>query len=129
MRVLVVEDIEINRIVLQMVLEQLECIVKSADNGVIGVEKFEQESFDLILMDLHMPECDGFEATRKIREIEALKNLPQLPIYAVSANTSEQARTRCSEVGMTGFLAKPVTFASVREILLSACSARSEVLS
>jgi CheY-like chemotaxis protein len=117
MRVLVVEDIEINRVVIQMILEQLECEVEWAEDGFLGVQKFDSGQFDLVFMDLQMPNCDGFEATRLIRKIEALENRPILPIYALSANTSEADQAMSFDSGMNGFLAKPVTVSIIRQVL------------
>ena len=117
MRALVVEDIEINRMVMQMILEQLACTVECASNGKEGVCRFESEEFDIIFMDLQMPVCDGFEATRIIRMRERLENRARLPIYAVSANTSEKDRTMSIESGMDGFIPKPVTVQVLRELL------------
>ena len=117
MRALVVEDIEVNRMVMQLILEQLECVVVCAEDGREGVCAFESESFDVVFMDLQMPVCDGFEATRIIRAKERLENRPRSPIYAVSANTSEKDRTMSKEAGMDGFIAKPVTVQILREAL------------
>jgi CheY-like chemotaxis protein len=126
MRALVVEDIEINRIVMEMILQQLHCEVHSAANGLVGVSKFKNEEFDVIFMDLQMPECDGFEATRRIRQIEAKEARRALPIFAVSANISEKDRENSIEAGMNGFLAKPVTVLVVREVIESLASFAAE---
>ena len=118
MRVLVIEDIEINRLVIQMILEQLGCEVDWAEDGLLGFAKYDSRSFDLIFMDLQMPNCDGFEATRLIRKKEALENRTMVPIYALSANTSEADQQMSFESGMNGFLAKPVTISIIRQVLV-----------
>ena len=117
MRALVVEDIEINRVVMQMILEQLGCDVSTAVDGQEGLGAIDVGQFDIVFMDLQMPVCDGFEATRQIRNIEIVEGRHRLPIFAVSANTSEKDRIMSSEVGMDGFIAKPVTIQILRDIL------------
>ncbi len=117
MRALVVEDIEINRVVMQMILEQLGCDVSTAVDGQEGLGAIDVGQFDIVFMDLQMPVCDGFEATRQIRKIEIVEGRHRLPIFAVSANTSEKDRIMSSEVGMDGFIAKPVTIQILRDIL------------
>lgn len=122
MKVLVVEDIEINRLVIQMILEQLGCEVDWAEDGLLGYQKYDSCSFDLVFMDLQMPNCDGFEATRLIRKKEALENRKMLPIYALSANTSEADQSMSFQSGMNGFLAKPVTVSIIRQVLADVAS-------
>ncbi|SKA57712.1 response regulator [Enterovibrio nigricans] len=71
-----------------------------------AIEAIKQRKFALVLMDLQMPEMDGFEACKEIRELDEQSNA--LPILAMTANVSQQDRDRCKRVGMDDFIAKPV---------------------
>lgn len=107
-RVLVVEDNPVNQKLALRVLEKFGCNVELAANGLEGVRLWEQSGFDLVLMDCHMPEVDGYEATAQIRRREAQLGLHRTPIVAMTANAMEGDRTRCLEAGMDDFLSKPV---------------------
>ncbi|HPG32496.1 MAG TPA: response regulator, partial [Lentimicrobium sp.] len=82
-KILLAEDNAINQKVAMLMLKKYDQSIDIADNGQIAVEKFMKEEYDLVLMDLHMPELDGFEATMKIREIEMKENRSKkVKIYA-----------------------------------------------
>jgi PAS domain S-box-containing protein len=104
-RVLVVEDNVVNQEVALELLERAGLKVATAGNGRRALECLEREHFDLVLMDLQMPEMDGITAARAIRSQPALADLP---IVAVSANAIADDRAQCAAVGMNDFLAKPV---------------------
>jgi CheY-like chemotaxis protein/HPt (histidine-containing phosphotransfer) domain-containing protein len=114
-RILVAEDNPVNQEVAAGVLEMLGCEMVSAPNGEIAVSLFAEEKFDLVLMDCEMPVMDGIEATRRIREIEAMTQaLPgsagphsRIPIVALTAHALNDVRARCLEAGMNDFLVKP----------------------
>jgi two-component system sensor histidine kinase/response regulator len=114
-RILVAEDNPVNQEVAGGVLEMLGCQMVSAPNGEIAVSLFAEEKFDLILMDCEMPVMDGIEATRRIREIEAMtQSLPgsagqrrRIPIVALTAHALNEVRAKCLEAGMNDFLVKP----------------------
>jgi PAS domain S-box-containing protein len=104
-RVLVVEDERINRDIAVELLTSVGLEVVTAENGLLAVDRYKQSNFDLILMDIQMPELNGLDATRQIR---ALENGASVPIIALTANAFDADRENCLEAGMTDFLAKPV---------------------
>ena len=104
-KVLLVEDNEINQQVAGELLEEAGIKVTVANNGLEAVDLTDKEEFDLILMDLQMPEMDGFEATGIIRSKEKYK---EKPILAMTANTLAEDRDRCLDAGMDDHLAKPI---------------------
>ncbi len=103
LKILLVEDHFLNQIATKKVLTTWSDLVTVdiAENGLIGVEKFKEHGYDLILMDIQMPVMDGYDATRKIREVS------DVPIIALSANSSKQEQDRSFGVGMNDYLAKP----------------------
>ncbi|MBU1363824.1 MAG: PAS domain S-box protein [Gammaproteobacteria bacterium] len=104
-RVLVVEDERINRDIAVELLTGFGLQVVTAKNGILAVNRYKQSKFDLVLMDVQMPELNGLDATRQIR---ALDNGASVPIIALTANAFKADQERCIEAGMTDFLAKPV---------------------
>ena len=106
MRVLLVEDSGANRLVAEHQLQQLGCACTAVDNGRAAIEVAREASFDLILMDCHMPEVDGYAATAGIRCLEA-ETGRRARIVALTALVSEGERGRCLAAGMDEYLAKP----------------------
>jgi len=113
-RVLLAEDNRLNQKVAQHVLQRMGCVVTIAENGREAVKKAQAESFDVILMDCHMPELSGFEATREIR---AQQSLERLPIIALTALAMEGDRERCLQAGMNDYLPKPLDRDRLRAML------------
>ncbi len=109
-QILLVEDNEINRTVASNMIQQLGCQLDIAVNGRIGVEKWQAKPYDLIFMDIQMPEMDGLTATAKIRELEKQQDSSKVPIVAVTANALPGDAKRCYEVGMNEVIAKPFGF-------------------
>jgi two-component system sensor histidine kinase/response regulator len=105
-RVLIVEDHAVNRMLATRLLTKLGCEVDLAENGLIACERTAQQSYDLIFMDCQMPEMDGFEATRVIRERERTENR-HTPIIALTANAMSEDRESCLTAGMDDYIAKP----------------------
>jgi CheY-like chemotaxis protein len=106
MHVLVVEDNLINQNIVSRLLAKWNAIPDSADNGRIAVEKVSKKRYQLVLMDLHMPEMSGYEATQKIREMEG-EYYHKLPILAVTASAFPEDRKKICESGMNGYIIKP----------------------
>ena len=111
-RVLLAEDNEFNRMLIERVLRTLNCAVDLAPSGREAVRRFHQEKYDLVLMDCHMPDLDGLEATRQIRAAEGPER--RVPILAVTAGTVPGARAACLQAGMDDFIAKPFSLATLR---------------
>ena len=102
-RVLLCEDNKTNQMVIKEILEKLGIDVEVASDGEEAVEAVENSSFDLVIMDLHMPRKDGIESSTEI-----IRNYPKLPIIALTAVTEENVREECLNIGIKGFLTKPV---------------------
>jgi CheY-like chemotaxis protein len=107
-RVLLVEDNAVNQMLARRLLERLGATVSIADNGLAAIEKLQQGSFDVVLMDCQMPELDGYEATQRIRAGAAGEPARTIPIIALTANALSGDRERCLEAGMNDYLAKPI---------------------
>lgn len=107
MRVLVVDDHDINRRAIQLILQPLGCDISTAADGLAALRICEQTAFDLIFMDVRMPEMDGREATRRIRAGDGPNAL--VPIIAVTADTAAEDIAACTDAGMTYFVPKPIT--------------------
>ena len=127
-RVLVVEDNQVNQIVAQAALERLGCQVDLADGGAEGVQAARLQHYDLVLMDCQMPEVDGYEATRQIRQWElAQKSTRRLPIAALTAHAMVGDREKCEAAGMDDYLSKPMSAAELQLLLLRWLPASSAV--
>ncbi len=111
-RVLLAEDNPVNQLVATAMLLRLGCAVDLARNGREAVEKAGTGHYDSILMDCHMPELDGYEATRSIRESGI-----RVPIIALTASVLDSDRARCEEAGMNAFVAKPIDFQQLQRTL------------
>ncbi len=105
LHVLLVEDNKINQQVAREILALVGVEVDIADNGAVALEMIEKSSFDVILMDLQMPEMDGYEATRRIR---ADKRFDDMPIIAMTAHALQSEREKCLAAGMNDHVTKPV---------------------
>jgi CheY-like chemotaxis protein len=108
LRILIVEDNRINQMVATRIIARMGHTVEIAENGQIAVEMFGAKAWDVVLMDLQMPEMDGFTATGLIRQMETQRHV-RTPILAVTAHAMQGDRERCLAAGMDGFVSKPLT--------------------
>jgi len=109
LRVLAVEDNPANQMVVRCLLEPLGFEIVTADNGLEGVLQFEQDRFDMVLMDMQMPVMDGLDAMRRIRADEARRKVGRTPIVMLTANTTENHHLKAVQAGADHLVAKPVT--------------------
>ena len=119
LRILLAEDHPINRRLCELVLETLGLVADVAVNGREVLRRLDQQAYDVILMDCHMPEMDGYEATRTIRELEKSKPGFQRPfIIALTANALVGERERCLGAGMDDYITKPFTARQLEQVLV-----------
>jgi CheY-like chemotaxis protein len=114
-RVLLVEDNDINQQVAREMLQDAGLTVDVADNGQVALAMTQDNSYDLVFMDMQMPVMDGITATRELRK---LGRWQALPIVAMTANAMAQDRVRCLDAGMNDFLVKPIDPGELSRILL-----------
>ncbi|AKU93828.1 diguanylate cyclase/phosphodiesterase (GGDEF & EAL domains) with PAS/PAC sensor(s) [Labilithrix luteola] len=107
LRILVAEDNELNAALLETLLRKRGHRAQFAEDGSVALKRAQESKFDLVLLDLHMPEMDGFEVVRAIRERERSTG-KHLPIIALTARSSNRDRDRCLAAGMDDFLPKPI---------------------
>lgn len=115
LRILIVEDNDINQLVIRKVLQRMGYEAEIADNGAICLDKLKESDYDLILMDLQMPVMDGFEAIKAIRENEKWRHLS---IFVVSAHVMRDERSRCLNLGADRFIEKPVNSNELAQAIL-----------
>jgi len=117
-KLLLVEDNVVNQKLAIRLLQKLGYNAKVAVNGKVAIEAVEKETFDLILMDVQMPEMGGFEATAGIRDFEA-KATPgrRTPIIAMTAHAIQGYREKCLEGGMDGYISKPIRVEALKKAI------------
>ncbi|PUE12800.1 response regulator [Limnohabitans sp. T6-20] len=113
-KALLAEDTFINQTLQTILLNRMGYTVTLANNGVEAVEAFTQNAFDVVLMDIQMPEMGGIEATRLIREHEAARQMPLTPIIAVTANALKGDRESYIACGMDGYVSKPISLETLK---------------
>jgi len=121
-RILLVEDNDMNREIISGLLEGSGIVIEEAFNGAEAVEKYEKGKYDLILMDIQMPVMDGFEATKRIREMDG-----DIPIIALTANAMKEDVEKTAEVGMNRHLNKPIDVISLYRVLLEYIPVREDI--
>ncbi len=117
LRLLVAEDNDINRLLSEAMLRKLGHVPVMVADGELAVEEATNGSYDAILMDLHMPGLDGFQAIAKIREAEKASGHPPVPILIVTADVMKDARDRATAVGAAGYLTKPLSVEALSEAI------------
>jgi CheY-like chemotaxis protein len=117
LRVLLAEDNPVNQMVALKQLMKLGCAVDIAKNGLEAVEAWQKGKYQAILMDCEMPELDGYEAARKIRELETSQKLSPVRIIAMTAHAMQDDRDRCLAAGMNDYIAKPVDVKALKAAL------------
>jgi hypothetical protein len=120
--ILLVEDDELSQKMLELMLEDEGAHLVTVGDGFSAVERVfadGPDAFDMVLMDIQMPEMDGYEATRRIRKLA-----PALPIIGQTANAFEEDRDKCLEAGMAGHIAKPIDAQALTSLVLQVLAAR-----
>jgi CheY-like chemotaxis protein len=115
--VLLVEDNKINQKIAFFTLKKLGFPVEIAENGLEAVERFQNDEFKIVLMDLQMPIMNGFDATSKIRAFEKFKERKSSLIVALSANTIKEDIEKCFVVGMNEYISKPFSPEKLIEVI------------
>jgi len=116
-RILLADDSEDNRFLIQSYLKGTGCSMDIAENGRIAVEKFRTGQYDLLLMDVEMPEMDGYTATRIIRQHEREAGRSPTPILALTAHAFQESVNRSLEAGFTAHLTKPIRRATLLQAI------------
>lgn len=117
-RILVVDDDAINRKLIQRMIEKIGAETELVASGAEALQAFKIRNFDLILMDIQMPEMDGIETTRRIRALERQSGaVRRTPISALTANAGEEDKERCFEAGMDDFFFKPIRIDALEKLI------------
>jgi CheY-like chemotaxis protein len=123
MRILVAEDNRVNQVIVTRILQRLGHALVIANNGKEALSLLAQQPFDLVLMDVQMPEMDGFLATEQIRKMER-STQTHIPIIAMTAHAMKGDRERCLSAGMDGYVSKPINAVEL-EAAIAGCAAGS----
>jgi PAS domain S-box-containing protein len=118
LKILLAEDNPVNALLIRELLRRRGHRIKEVTTGTAAVAAMENESFDLLLTDIHMPGMDGIEAARTIRAYEKKVFRQRTPIVALTADALETGKRACQEAGMDGFLTKPVDPAELEEMFM-----------
>jgi CheY-like chemotaxis protein len=117
-KILLVEDAKVAQEMARQILSDLNCEVDIANTGIDGINDMKQNVYDMILMDLGLPDMDGFSVVEHIREIERKKCLSQnIPIIALTIHEGEHIEITCLDHAMNGILIKPLTEEKAKHIL------------
>jgi len=119
LRLLLAEDVEDNRLLVELYLKEKEVDLVVVENGAEAIDRFAAEpgAFDLVLMDIQMPEVDGLEATRRIRAFERKQGLVPTPIVALTAHALEEQTKEILEAGCDAHLTKPIRKDAILETI------------
>jgi CheY-like chemotaxis protein len=124
LKILIVDDSPDNRLIVRAYLRKSNHELFETDSGRLAIEKFKESNFDLILMDIQMPEMDGAQATKILRTIEADRKMLRTPIIALTAYSSKEDLDKCLEAGCDDVISKPI----IRDIFLAKINAIYELL-
>ncbi|MDF2438642.1 MAG: rpfC 3 [Bacteroidota bacterium] len=120
-RVLLAEDIPLNQRLVQKIMMKWQFSLDIANNGAEAIEKLKKNNYDLILMDIQMPEIDGYTATKIIRAMEdPVKK--DIPIIAITAHASNSEAEKCINIGMNAYISKPFNAGNLKKIILQLMS-------
>ncbi|MEW6468794.1 MAG: PAS domain S-box protein [Bacteroidota bacterium] len=126
LNVLLVEDNVLNQVLAKKVLNDWKWNVEVAENGLVAIQKLEQQDFDIVLMDIQLPEMDGYEATRHIRH--AMKPPKcHVPIMAMTAHAISSEEEKCLRAGMNGYISKPFNQKALYEKIVSVVKGKGTV--
>lgn len=117
LRILLAEDNVINQKVAQSMLQKMGYRVDIVANGIEALKALEMLPYDLVFMDVQMPEMDGFEATRQVRDPHSAVKNHEIPIIAMTAHAMKGDRERCLEAGMNDYISKPISLQAIKEVL------------
>ncbi len=115
--ILLAEDNPVNQKVAKRVLNYLGYQVDIVNNGVEAVKAIANTAYDLILMDIQMPEMDGLETTKYIRKQESELQLPPIAIVAMTANATDDDQNLCRDAGMNDYISKPIQIDKLKNLL------------
>ena len=127
LRVLLAEDNVVNRNLMTKVLEQQGYEVAAANTGSSAVALFQNGCFDVVLMDVQMPDLDGLMATAAIRQWESAMSCRHIPVIATTANSSDEDRARCLAAGMDSVVLKPIQITELVKVIESFCMGKDPV--
>jgi len=107
-KALVADDYLINQELTKEMMELMGCVVDVAEDGADALDKYSNNNYDVIMMDVQMPNMDGYEATKKIREIENKTERKHTPIIAITASALQGDEEKCLNAGMDDYISKPI---------------------
>lgn len=123
-KVLVADDDAMNRLVAVESLKYLSCEPSAVSTGTEALDAVEAERFDLLLMDVHMPDMTGIEATIELRKREAATGRARLPVVALTASATAKDQQACLDAGMDGVLTKPFRMEQLQTVITTWCRPR-----
>jgi signal transduction histidine kinase/CheY-like chemotaxis protein len=116
-KILIVEDNKVNRMIADKILRNMKFDPVCVESGEECIKAIKKESFDLIFMDCHMPDMDGFETTQALRKYEEEQHRNPVPVVALTANTSAEIRQECLASGMSDYVAKPIKTDTLNDVM------------
>ncbi|MEC7838441.1 MAG: response regulator [Chlamydiota bacterium] len=116
-KVLLVEDYILNLQLATEMLELMDCVVDPAESGQEALEQFDSNVYDIIFMDINMPDMDGIQVTKLIRAKEKEAGKEYTPIVAITGMSAEVAKEKCIEAGMNDFISKPLMSSDLDRVL------------